>query len=448
MSIALSVFGVLFALFLLVVLTYKGLHLSWVSIIAALVIMVTSGIAIGSGWEDNIADGLGSMAGTLIPLFVAGATFGKIVSATGAADSFARFILGFSKKWSDPSRRIFGAFLIILIGVIMVFAGVDNFAVLFTEIAIAASIMNEVNIPRRFMCALIIVGSTAGGLFPGTPSVLNIFANQYLGTAATCAPVLATTGALFIIVLSLFGMSRMWEKDVKNGGKFDFGPLTQARFDEGNLPPWFFLLIPVVVVFVCYNIIGMAVFFSMLCAVAVSSVILFPYLPYDKEKSKSKFTGRVQSLVEDFNGGVELAGIPAIILINMALGNLLSATPAFDWFVGLFQNVDGSPILLFCIIAIIIIGVSASMSGIIVMFNLASTLFIPVLGLDPEVAHRLVGFSGSVLDTMPFGSMVVAILLLTGVKHKEGYPPVLFSTVGVTFAACILVCVMAMLGIR
>jgi H+/gluconate symporter-like permease len=308
--------------------------------------------------------------------------------------------------------------------------------------------MHKVNIPRRFIVALIILGSTTGGLLPGSPSILNIFGGQFLGTPPTASPILAITGALFIIILSIVGLSRMWEKDIANGLNFEFGPLTKADFDEEKQPPWFFLIFPVVTIFVCYNILKLSAFFALLIGLAVGLIFLFRYLPYNENEFRNSVIGRTTALCNSFNSGAEIAGIPAIILINMALGNLISATPAFDWFVQLFSNVHGSPVLLFTGVSILIIGVSASVSGIIVMYNLANELFIPVLGLDAAFIHRMVGFSGCVLDTLPFGTMVVALLLLTGLKQKEGYPPVLYATVGVTFVACIFVSILAVLGVR
>ncbi len=449
MSVALSIFGVLLGFVMLILLTYKGLHLSWVSIIVALILMVTSGLAIGKTWDDTINAGIGMMAGTLIPLFLAGATFGKIVSVSGAADSFARTVLkALTGKLSDKNKRMVGAFLIILMGILMAYAGIDNFAILFTQIAIAASIMHEVNIPRRFLAALIILGSTVGGALPGTPSIINILAVQFLvDTSAMAAPVLAVTGALVILVGSLWGLSRMWEKDVAEGKGFEFGPLTQARFDEDKLPPWFFLLIPAAIIFVCYNLLHWSPFFSLLVGVAIAAVFLYRYMPYDAESGKSVAVAKLNKLSDQFNGGAEIAGIPAIILINMALGQLISATPAFKWMVDGIGGFQGgiSPYLLFAFISILVIGVSASMSGLIVMFNLAKELFIPVMGISAMAAHRIVAFSGFVLDTLPFGTMVVAILLLTGTKQKEGYPPILFSTVGVTAAAALVVTLLSMI---
>ena len=451
MSTALSLFGIFFGLFLLIVLTYKGLHLSWVSILVAVLIMVTSGLAITDTWNNVITTGIANIAGTMIPIYVAGATFGKLLSATGAAESFASTILGLAKNFSAKGRRLFAGCLIIFMGILMSYAGIDNFAILFTQIAIAASLMHEVNIPRRFICVLIILGSTTGGMLPGTPNVITIWGSQNLGTTAMAAPILGIAGSLFIIVLALFGLSRMWEKDVAGGAVFEYGPLTAANFDKDQLPPWFFLLIPVAVIFICYNVIGMTAFFALLIGLLVASVLLFRYLPKKQEedgKESGAFIGRLNTLVDSFNGGVELAGIPAIIIINQALGNLISATPAFTWFCDLFSNVSGSPVILFMIVSIIIIGVSASPSGMFVMYNLANSLFIPVLGLDVAFAHRAIGFAGAVLDTMPFGNMVVSLLLLTGIKQKDGYPPVGYATVGVTFLACVFVCILGLMGIR
>lgn len=451
MAIALSIFGVLLGFVLLILLTYKGLHLSWVSIIVALILMVTSGLAIGPTWEKTIVDGINHMGGVLIPLFLAGATFGKIVSACGAADSFARAVMkGLTGGLNAPGKRVAGAFLIIFMGVLMAYAGIDNFAILFTQIAIAASIMHEVNIPRRYIAALIILGSTVGGNLPGTPSIINIFAVQFLGeanTSAMAAPVLAVSGAMLILFGSLFGMSRMWEKDIAAGVNFEFGPLSHARFEEKHLPPWFFLLIPVAAIFVCYNVFHFSPFLALLVGVAISSVIFYPYMPYDKESKYSVPVAKLHFLSDQFNGGAELAGIPAIILINMALGQVISATPAFDWLVQYVSGFKGavSAYLLFAILSVIINGVSASMSGLVVMFNLAKETFIPLMGISFVAAHRIIAFSATVLDTLPFGTMVVAIMLLTGIKQKEGYPPILLSTVGMTFAATVLVTILSMI---
>ena len=297
MSIALSLFGIFFGLFLLIVLTYKGLHVSWVSILVAILIMVTSGLAITDTWNNAITAGIANIAGTMIPIYVAGATFGKLLSCTGAAESFASTILKLAKNWSAPARRMFAALLIIFMGILMSYAGIDNFAILFTQIAIAASLMNEVGIPRRFICVLIILGSTTGGMLPGTPNVINIWGAQNLGTTAMAAPILGVAGSAFIIILSLLGLRRMWEKDIANGAVFEYGPLAAANFDKTQLPPWFFLLIPVAIIFVCYNVLGISAFFALLVGLAVACVLLFPYLPKkaaeEGEKEHGAFVARL-----------------------------------------------------------------------------------------------------------------------------------------------------------
>lgn len=444
---ALSVLGVILGFLLLIVLTYKGLHLSFVSIIVALLLIVTSNLPFAETWDSAIAGGISQVAGMLIPLFLLGAAFGKILASCGAADSFAKGLLGLTTKNASPKgKRIIAAFIIIFLGIVMAYAGVDNFAILFTQIAIAASIMKEVNIPRHYMPTLIILGSTVGGLLPGTPSIINIFAVQYLkDTTAMAGAVPAAVGALTIYGASLYGLSRMWEKDIEKGINFEYGPLTKARFDEENLPPAFLILVPTIVIMICFNTFKLSPVFALMLGLAVAILCFFNYLPYEKEDSGNLIVAKTKSLVANLNDGAAIAGIPAIILINFALGNVISKTPAFEGLVAFVSSVSGSPIVLFTIISIIVVGVSASMSGLLVMFNLAATLFIPLLGLNAVAAHRIIAFSATVLDTMPFGTMVISLLLLTGIKHKEGYPPILLTTVGFTFLATVVVALLFML---
>jgi len=449
MTLGLSIFGIVLAFICLIVLTYKGLHIAWVSVLAALIIIVTSGLALGETWTATIGDGIGHMAGTLIPMFLAGATLGKLFTLTGAADSFAKFIIkALTSRLSPPRKRTVAAYIIALIAILMMMAGIDNFAVLFTLIAITSSLMNEVGIPRRFMGALIMVGLLVAGMIPGNPSVINIFAMEYLdGVSAVTGANLAIPGALFILVVSIWGMSRMWEKDVAAGEVFEYGNLAKASFDEKDLPPWFLLLIPTGVTFVCFNIIQLPVFFALLAGLVCAVIVLCPWIPYNKEDSKNIVIGKIRAISDTFNGGAELAGVPCVILINMALGNVIGASPALEWLTTSLGNYSGSinPYIIFAIIAVFVIGVTASMSGLIVLYNMAATLFVPAFGISAIAAHRIIAFSSTVLDSLPFGTMVVTILLITGTKQKDGYPPIFFSTVGVSAVATVLVTILSMI---
>jgi H+/gluconate symporter-like permease len=449
MSLFISIAGIVISFLLLIILTYKGLHVAWVSILAALVIMVTSGLPIDKTWTETVGQGIGMMAGTLIPIFLAGAALGKIITLTGATDSFARALMGLlSKNTSSKKKRIVGALIIIFITVLMVFAGIDNFAIVFTIIAISTSVMAEVGIPRRFMGALIMTAIPVASLLPGNPSMLNIFAMQFLpGVTAMSGSGLAIVSASFLLVFSLIGLQRMWEKDIAAGKTFEREGLLEAKFNKENLPPWFCLIVPVGIVFVCFNIAHISAFFSLLIGLVASVIVLFPWIPYDKEKYHKMLLGKTVTICNEFNGGAELAGLPCIILINMAYGNIIGVSPAFQAFTNVLSTYNGGlhPYIYYALICIVVIGAAVSFSGLIILFDLASKLFIPVLGVSAIAAQRILYASTMVLDSLPYGTMVVTMLLLTKTKHKEGYPPIFFTTVLVTFGGTILTTILAMI---
>jgi H+/gluconate symporter-like permease len=60
------------------------------------------------------------------------------------------------------------------------------------------------------------------------------------------------------------------------------------------------------------------------------------------------------------------------------------------------------------------------------------------LALSPEAIHRISTTAASTFDTLPFQGAVIIMLNMAGLKHKEGYPPVLMCTVVWTLAAALV----------
>ncbi|MCM8711210.1 hypothetical protein M2651_09230 [Clostridium sp. SYSU_GA19001] len=441
----LSVLGVVLAFIALIYLTYKGAHLAYVTVLAVFIIMITSGMPIIDTWTNKAMSGVSNIAGTLLPLYLAGAIFGRILSDSGAADSFAQGLLSATTKRVSPATaRLFGALIIIGLGILMGVGGVDNFAILFTEIAIAASIMKTVNIPRRFLPVLIMLGTTTCALLPGAPSMINIIVAPIVGSTPTAAPIPALAGAVIMLSLSVFSLSKLWEKDVASGINFEYGPLKPARFDEKHLPPPYLLPIPVIIIFAAYNLLKLPAFFSLLIGLVISIILFFNYLPIEEGES-NKLIAKFRALLNAMNYGTEIAGMGAIIVLTLIIGFVVGETQAFKGLVTLCSNIKGPALIVFAVAAVLIVGISASMSGLIITANVAKELFIPVLGISAGAAHRIIGASSTVLDSLPFGTMVVMLLILTGIKHKEGYPPIFIATVAYTFLGLVVTTILCMI---
>src|SRR3546814_835282 len=97
----LSLIGLVAALTLLVIVTVRGMSLFIATPICALLVALTSDIALfpqlaASGQSDLLTaymDGFTSFIGSWFFMFLLGSIFGKLMEDTGAAESIARWVL-------------------------------------------------------------------------------------------------------------------------------------------------------------------------------------------------------------------------------------------------------------------------------------------------------------------------------------------------------------------
>ena len=153
---------------------------------------------------------------------------------------------------------------------------------------------------------------------------------------------------------------------------------------------------------------------------------------------KANGTSRVMTVVNSLNDGVTIAGIPAIILLNYTLGYAIEAAPSFETIKNFFISLPGPALLALSLMAILLLGAAASAAGMLVAAVVAANTFIPVLGVNAGYAFRVLLLSTTVLDSLPFAGAIVAMMSITGIKYKEGYPPIAMTTVLFTFLGNLL----------
>ena len=93
-------------------------------------------------------------------------------------------------------------------------------------------------------------------------------------------------------------------------------------------------------------------------------------------------------------------------------------------------------------LGVTLLGAAASAAGMLIAAMAAASTFIPVLGVDPDAAFRILLLSTTVLDSLPFAGAIVAMMSITGIKYKEGYPPIAMTTVLFTFLGNMIVAVL------
>ena len=441
MSDIIGLLGIFVAFFVVIFFTYKGFHLAYVVMVACLIVLVTNSMPIMQTFNETIMPAVGTQAATLLPLYLFGAIFGKMFIDSGAADSLSKFLLNLLGKNATAQRkRMIGFACVIIMNVIFNYVGVDPFASLFTMIGIATGIMVEADIPRKYMPVMLVLGSTLGNVMPGSLAAPNIMAQGILGAKTVSSWSGWVGGFLFIVfvfITSFFYINKMMKKDVAGGMKFEYGPLEPPATDESHLPPVILTIIPLVVIPVTYNL-----FFSTTAWLSMAVGCVVGILCYGVYIPKTNGTSRVMTVVNSMNDGVTIAGIPAIILLNYTLGYAIEAAPSFEIIQNTFINMPGPALLALSLMAILLLGAAASAAGMLIAAVAAANTFIPVLGVDPDAAFRILLLSTTVLDSLPFAGAIVAMMSITGIKYKEGYPPIAMTTVLFTFLGNIIVAVL------
>lgn len=428
--------GILLAFFIVIFFTYKGFHLAYVVVVACFVVIVTNNLPLIETFNSVIMPKVGEQAATLLPLYLFGAIFGKMFIDSGAAISLSKAILNLlGKNATDQKKRMIGFASVIIMNIIFNYVGVDPFASLFTMIGIATGVMLETNIPRKYMPVMLVLGTTLGNVMPGSLAAPNIMLQVILHDY-TVGPWSGTVAGFFFVIFvftsSAIYINKMMLKDIKAGQKFEYGPLKPPAQVE-KLPPVILSLIALVSIPLTYNIwFSKAAWMSMAIGCVAGIICYGRYIP------KTEGNSRIMTVVNSMNDGVVIAGIPAIILLNYTLGYAIEAAPSFSLIQDFFMHMPGPSLMALSIMAIILLGAAASAAGMIISASAAAATFIPILGVNADCAFRALLLSTTVLDSLPFCGAVVAMMSITEIKYKEGYPPIAMTTVVFTFIGNIL----------
>lgn len=435
-----GILGILISFVMVIVLTYKGMNLAYVVIMACLVVLVTNRMPILETFQDPILTGVASQIPSLLPLYLFGGLLGKLYLDSGASQNLSNMLLGFfCKGKNEMQRRLVGFCIVVVIGALFGFVGIDPYATLFIMIGIGTGVCYTADIPRRFLPVMLILGTTLGNALPGSSSAVNIIcANLLEGTSALSSVIPGILYCVLLIGLSFLYIRKQIHRDVKEERHFEYGPLKPpVEIADGQRPPFVLTLIPLVVIPVSANTVCRGYAWAAMAIGCTVAVVCFGKFIPKKEGST-----RFMTVIDSLNDGVTLAGVPAVILLNFGLGYAIQAVPSFGLIQDFFLHMKGAPLIVLAIAGIALLGLSASLSGMILVLGMAASVFIPDLGLDSDAVYRVVLSTNTVLDTLPFNAAVVTLFMITGIPYKEGYPLVFRTTVVYTcigtFAVAVL----------
>ncbi len=436
----LSMLGLLGALALLIVLTMRGMNLFVATPLCALLVALTSGLAVfeplaAAGAPNLVGAYMGGFTGFIgnwFFMFLLGSIFGKLMEDSGAADSVSKWVtarLGMQRA----------ALAVVAACAVLTYGGVSLFVVAFSVYPMAVALFREADLPRRFIPGALSFGSVTFTMTSaGSPEIQNWIPIQYLGTSPYAAWEASLVVAVFMAVFGYWWLKRLIARARHNGERFVArdGDPTAVR---ESLPHPALAAIPLSVVlllsFVWHDSLETAALIVALLAGCATAWLL--------NRKWLRDPGR--ALAEGSTGALIAIGNTAAVV---GFGAVAKLSPAFAVAVDWVTTLPGSPIVSASIAVSLIAAMTGSASG-------GQAIALPELaphyldqGADPEQLHRAVAISSGVLDSLPHnGYVVTTIRAICGETHKSAYGAVAAMTVVVPFLGLIVLLALFAIGL-
>lgn len=433
-----GIIGLLVGLAVLIILTYKGMHVIPVSLIASLIVILSNNVDIWGVLSGDYAVSMKNFVGNYLIMFFLGSLLGELLSLSGAARSIAY-------KLAD----VFGAkrsiLIVVLASAILSYGGVSVFVIVFSVYPLTLFLFSEADIPKKLIPATILLGAGTFTMtaLPGSPSLPNIIPTTFLGTTPTAAPVIGVITAIIMFIAGyLYLMSRV--KKYKEMG-LHFVPGKNDRVEKlsdeeiTKLPHWGIALLPILSIFVVIFALKGKVDSVFAVCIALFAGVTLGYILFWK-----KIDGKLEITNKSASGSIGALLNTASIV---GFGGTVRAVPAFQSFVNFALGLSFNPIISAVLAVNVIAGITGSSSGGITIFMEAMAQHYLAMGINPQVFHRISTIASGVLDSLPHAGPNVTFLAVTNLTYKEAYPHMFFITCVVPFIGTVTAILLSLVGL-
>ena len=399
------------------------------------------------------------------PVFLLGAVFGKLIEMSG----FAQSIVSAAIRTIGRDRAILS---IAIVGALLTYGGVSLFVCVFALYPFAVEMFRSLDIPKRLIPATIIFGTATFTMdaLPGTPQIQNIIPTSFFNTTTYAAPTLGIIGAIFIFAAGLTFLNWRRKTLQAQGEGYGIGHTNEPeQVAPASLPNPILSICPLLlvgvvnlffthflptlfpaVVEVQLNSISKPVIQKLSSVKGIWSVeialvvgILFVVIaafPTLKAKfaegSKAAVGGALlatMNTASEYGFGSVIAALPGFVVIR----DSLSAIP--------------NPLLNEAITVNVLAGITGSASGgMSIALAAMSEQFIAAAnaaGIPLEVLHRVASMASGGMDTLPHNGVIITILAICGLTHRQSYPDIFAITCIKSCAAFLVVGVYYLTGL-
>nr|WP_229519791.1 GntP family permease [Massilia oculi] len=405
------------------------------------------------------------------PVFMLGAVFGKVIELSGFSES----IVAAAIRYIGAARA---NAVIVAVCALLTYGGVSLFVVVFAVYPFAAELYRRSEIPKRLLPGAIALGAFSFTMdaLPGTPQIQNIIPTTFFQTTSWAAPVLGTTGAIFILAVGLTYLE--WRRRAAAGKGEGYGTSLvnePERVDTGagGLPHPLLAVAPLLLVgvanFVFTRMIpvwyggdshtvppeilpGIATpvtttIKTVTAIWAVQAALLLGIL-FVIATAFGRVAGRFADGSKAAVGGALLAAMNTAS--EYGFGGVIAALPGFLVVSDALRSIP-NPLVNAAVSVSSLAGITGSASGgMSIALAAMSDVFIrgaESAGISLEVMHRVVAMASGGMDTLPHNGAVITLLAVTGLTHREAYRDIFAVTLIKTAAVFVVIGVYYLTGL-
>jgi H+/gluconate symporter-like permease len=432
----LSLMGLLLGLALLVWLTMRGMELLVAAPLCALLVALSAGFAL---FPQLAAEGAPSYTGAYMNgfvgfvqawffMFLLGSLFGKVMEASGAADSVARWIVA-----RIGARHAMAA--VVLACAVLTYGGVSLFVVAFSVYPMALSLFRVADLPRRFIPATLAFGSVTFTMTSaGSPEIQNWIPTKFLGTTPYAAWEVSLVVAVAMALCGHAWLQWMAKRAAAGGERFE-PRFDDPRVEERELPAMWRGVLPLLAVLVVSFLLHDSLQESALIVAlgaGVGASILLNWRFLDGRLGQAATQGALGALLA-------IANTAAVV----GFGGVAKLTSGFQAAVAAMTSLPGEPLVGAAIAVSVIAGLTGSASG-------GQSIALPLIaphyldqGVDPEALHRVVSIASGGLDSLPHnGYVVTTVRAICRESFAAAYPAIAALTVIVPVVGTLLAIVL------
>ncbi len=432
----LGVIGCILGFLIVIYLCYKDWSVYLATFVGTCVVIACNTLPFIDSLVGNYVSGMFTAVKGFFFMILFGCLQSKIYTESGAAYTIADTVMNLLLKenMSNTGKNLVAMAVILVIGTILNLGGIIAGVVIVLMYPIALVIFERCDIPKKFILGILGAGSFTFTLtMPGSPQVTNVAAMTVLGTAADVALVPGLVGAAAEIAAILVIMNLLINRARKRGEHFELHPLDPRYDNTGSKPKLIVALLPMVVLFLLFNIWKLNINICLLCSIALSIALFWPQLRHKDLKAMLN------------SGAVDSVPMTMTVAAICGFAGVLTNTEAFQSMIDAITSISIAPILIcWVVVALMCMLTGGSSTGQLVALPIIAPK-LQALGLTASTIHRVSAFAATTLDSMPYSGSILMLLPMCHLKLKEVYPALFVTTVIATTigtAAVTLMCVL------